>query len=154
MTAHEVLHKHFSETGERKSFIPRSEVVGWTQGPHGSSRPVTGVVVGREMRGITSNEEKLTIQVQTYVKVTGNEFPLSLLKGAKPHSGLSGYEFEITEDVSPEHAFGLDYTQIDPVALPAEAAQMLIPLIPTFLTAREGSLSMPIPHTAPLPLPA
>lgn len=107
----------------RRTFFPRSEVVGWTQGFHGSnggshgrSIGVSGLVVGRELRGVVSSDN-IKLRVQTYVKVTGNEYPLRLLPNAKPHEGLSGFEFEITDDFSPKYALTLSYSQTEPVKL-------------------------------------
>lgn len=118
----------------RQRFDARNEIVGWTQGPHGSSRPVNGIVIGREMRGIVSDDENnIRLRIQTYIKPSGNEYPLSLVKNSSKQMGLSGHEFVITDDVSPEYAFGLDYSQMEPVTLSEkkmqEASLLLVPLI-------------------------
>lgn len=118
----------------RQNFFPRNEVVGWTQGPHGSSRPVTGVVIGREMRGIVSGDQgDMRFRIQTYVKPHGNNYPLSLIRNSVEHNGLSGFEFEITQDLSPEFALGLDYSQTTPVSIPEQKMEdvslFLIPLV-------------------------
>lgn len=64
------------------------------------------------MRGVvTGPEQDLKIRIQTYIRPTGNEFPLLQIPNAKQHSGWSGGEIEITQDVSPEYAFSLNYSR-------------------------------------------
>lgn len=94
-----------------QSFIPQNEIAGWTQGLHGASKPITGLIIGREMRGIvTKDNGNIKIRVQSYYKITGNEQPLLKIPNAKPHDGWSGKEIEITEDLAPEYAYKLKYS--------------------------------------------
>jgi hypothetical protein len=114
-----MLHEALLEIPKHQGFISKNETVGWTQGPHGTSRPVIAVVVGREMRGITTLETgELKVRAQTYVIATGNEHILSSLPHTKSNpQGWRENEFEITENFSPEYAFKLSYSQDSPSKL-------------------------------------
>lgn len=106
-----MFHERLSKVDVEKGFIPHNEIVGWTQGPHGVSRPITGVVIGRELRGVVTREDgQVFFQVDTYIKPTGNEFPLKSIPGSHIHHGWSGKEFEVTQQLSPDFALKLEFS--------------------------------------------
>ena len=128
--------------------FPKSEVVGWAD-IGTSSRPITGVVIGREMRGIVSNDsEDIKIRVQTYVKPYGNDYPLSIIKDAALHEGWSGKEFEITHDYSPERAMQMQYSPNSIYKL-TEGEALFISTLVTSLPLMEGFEGMQAHHTTP-----
>lgn len=102
----------------KNSFRRESEVVGWLDF-HGSSKPITGIVAGREMRGIiTTPTGELLMRTQTYIQVTGNEYILNSLPNSTPHDeGWSGKEVIITEDLPLEYAMKLKYSGVSEVSL-------------------------------------
>jgi len=98
-----------STTEQMSNFRSRNEIVGWTQGH--TCRPVTGVVVGREMSGLVSYDNgSVKMRVKKYIKPTGNNYILSTLPNAQPHNGIAGPEYVISEDLSLEYAMSLDYS--------------------------------------------
>lgn len=104
----------FRETEQntlQAGFIKRNEIVGWTQN-NGVSRPVTGVVIGREMSGVVSGPKGIKIRVQNYVQPTGNEYLLNSLPNSAAHEGISGKEYVISQDFSPEYAMALEYSPV------------------------------------------
>jgi hypothetical protein len=88
-------------------FTPRNEIVGWNNLFHGSSRPVTGVVVGRNALGLLTTPIETLVRVETFIKATGNGYILENLPNSiKNDNGT----FSITDDFSLEYAMKLDYS--------------------------------------------
>lgn len=99
-----------SET-QPKGFVAESGIVGWTQGY--TSRMVCGEIIGRERRGVVigKNPGELKIRIQEYIKITGNEGPLSLIPGSRKNTyGWTANEFEITRDVTLETAMNMQHS--------------------------------------------
>lgn len=119
MPAIESLQTNYPTYSSPKEFIQHKAVVGWAE-IHGSSKPITGLVIGRETTGMVTTDEGVYLEVETYVKVTGNEFPLLSIPNSRIQNGSTGKEVVIVENLTPEFAMVLSFTKHNQEAYPME----------------------------------
>lgn len=102
----------------KKIFNPHNETAGWIQGPI-STRPVTGVVIGRELRDVFApSDGEIMAVIESYYANTGNGEPLTSLPDAQWHDGWSPMkEIVVKSFLSLESAMKLDYS---PTSIPLE----------------------------------
>lgn len=144
-----MFHEALQEGTIQKTFFSQNEVIGWAD-IGTSSRPVTGLVIGREIRGVVTNDKgEVKMRVQTYVKPTGNIEPLDRVCGSKRHWGWSGPEFEITDDFSPEYAMTLSYSPTSAQRLTENETLNILPLVSSVPLLTECSLNTQVPQKVP-----